>query len=133
MKSNIINIFKGVSGYLLFVFLITIFINTSSEDDTGNRSQHLITLTEFIVNCISFASLLGVATLLIVFFEDRKYSLKLISLYFLLLFISCAYYSFGSKIGTAHISSDLITNSFILFFLFSFISFFVLFKAFSNR
>lgn len=135
MKNKIINTAKGLLGYLFFVFIVTIFINvTGRDDETGKHPEQLITLTEFLVNCVSFAAMLGIIGLLIVFFEDHKYSFKYILLYFFLLYIFSLYISApGGITDIDHIPYDLISNSFTYFFIFSFISFFIILKAFTSK
>lgn len=58
MKNKIINTAKGLLGYLFFVFIVTIMINALENEEAGKHSHELITLTEFIVNCIAFGSIL---------------------------------------------------------------------------
>lgn len=135
MKEKIINTVKVISGYLFFVFIVTIIINaTGGDEDTGKYPEQLITLTEFIVNCIAFASMIGIIGLIIVFTEDRKYTFKLTLFYFVLLFIVCLYISAPRGItDIEHFPHDLIQNAFTYFFMFSFISFFVLLRIFTNK
>lgn len=134
MKNKIINITKGLFGYLFFVFIVTIMINAQENEEAEKHIYKLITLTEFIVNCIAFGSMIGIIGLIIVFTEDRKYNFKLTLLYFVLLFISCLYIAAPQGItNLEHIPHDLFQNAIAYFFIFSFISFFILLKIFTNK
>ncbi len=136
MKEKILNTVKGVSGYLLFVLVITLFINSGSNyEETDNQPTQLITLTEYILNCFFFASTLGLVGLIMIFSEERKYSFKLTLLYFFFLLIFSVYTSSPPNGITSLdlITTELISNSFTHFFLFSFISFFVLLRTFSRK
>lgn len=108
---------KAFFGYLLFIFILTIVIN-SGTDDEGNRAPHLITLSGYITNLI-----LGVVTLALIFqvvwfYDTHKIPMKQLALFYFLLYIFCVGYYTDSDSVLDQLP-DTLRSAFFLFVVFS--------------